>query len=151
MSSHIEHGNNLSWLQNLEKAVLDIFPEYKNVKYDALSGGFIHIDLNSVEKKKNKELNPYNIIHSDFENQAILHNPYDVSYIDLAKDYTIEENVEICIRKVQIQLRNEKYQEARYELNSYLDFIGERSNLDYNILILEMLISSKAKTLEYFL
>lgn len=149
VSSHIEHGNTLTWLSNLEKAVLSIFPEYQKAKYDVFSGGFLHVDLNSFKNQKNKKFTPREIYKTGSDNLIMPHNPYSVNYSNLLSEYTLEENVEICTRKVQIHLRNGKFREAKYELQSYLDFV-DGSDLDFNILILNMLIISKSTSLENF-
>jgi hypothetical protein len=149
-SSHIEYGEGRHWLTYLEKAVLDVFPEYQNIKYDALSGGLIPVDFSSIQKRGNKKYNPIKTTTIETYNLMTLRNPYEVHYANLHDDYTLEENVETCIRRVQIHLRNTNFSEAKRELNAYLSFMGYRSNLDYNILILEMLISSQCTSLTDF-
>lgn len=150
VSSHIEHDDRFVWLADLEKAVLAALPEFANVKYDALTGRFLSIDINTVKKPNSKTFKPRTVVTEEVSLPIVPYNPYTVQYKLLNSAYTLEENVETCVRKVEIHLRNAQFPEAKYELNSYLSFLGRTKDRDYKILLLELLIASEAKSVNDF-
>lgn len=149
-SSFIEYSKGLSWYSNLEKAVLEAFPEYKDNDFKFNQHGIDHIDLNFVEKIKNKQIAKKQ--QSIKDNLVIIPlNPYTVNYTRIKDSYTLDDNVKTCIRKVEIHLRNNNFAEAKSELNAYINFIGNKTDLDYNILVLKLLIITKSNSIEDFL
>lgn len=148
--SFIAHDGKMRWLADLEKAIVDAFPNIKDAQYSSFNPFFETVDLSQIRKQKNKELKPTELINTANSILIVPQNPYTIHYHDLETDYTLEDNVKTCIRMVEIQLRIGNFQDAQYELNKYLNFISDASNLDFNILVLQMLIDSKSNSIDDF-
>ena len=143
--SFISHDSHKSWLTQVENAVLAVFPDVKNSTPVITTGG-----LEAIGKKGNKKLQATEVLHAADTMLILPQNPYTIHYHELDEHYTIEDNVATCIHMVEIHLRNGNYRDAQYELRKYLNFVSDESDLDFNILVLKMLIETKSKSLEDF-
>jgi hypothetical protein len=149
-NSYIEYSEGLYWLSNLEKAIEEAFPEFKDNKFKFENKDIDYIDLDLVKRFKSKKIEKRNV--SKNEGLVILpFNPYTVNITKLQDSYTLDDNIKICIQIVEIHLRNNKFAEAKVELNKYLNFVDSSKDLDYNILILKLLILTKSNSIEDFL
>lgn len=148
--SFISHDSKQSWLLAVEKAVTECFPKLKDSKYGPFNSVIDTVDLSTIKQQENKLLPSGELIHSPGTMLILPTNPYTIHYNELDSDYTIDDNVQVCVRMVELQLRIKQFRDAQYELNKYLNFVNDESNLDYHILVLRMLIESKSTSIEDF-
>ena len=143
----IEHDQHLKWFTLLENAVLEIFPEYRNIQYNTFNNSIKSVNLNFIKKYKNQKIKSYQKITYQ-SNETKLNNPYEVSFRTFQDNQIIDRNLEECKRKVEIYLRNQQFREASIEMKAYLRFAGNESH--YQIELLKLFIETQSTDLNDF-
>jgi len=148
--SYIQYDNNKQWLKDLEASVLAVFPQYREAGYGKFNAIIDYLDISAIKRPEGRRLSPIKATSVGSATFIAPQNLYKVDYRELDADYSIEENVKTCLRLVEVQLRNGNFAQAQQELNRYISFTDRPDDLDYNILILKMLLACRATSLDNF-
>lgn len=144
---YIKFDTNYVWYRNLEKAVLEIFPGYKNIQYNALKNPIKAVNLKLITRYKKQNLEKFKKIrYQEIDNQD--RKAHEVIYKNLIENYESDHNVIECKKRVEIFLKNKQFENASIEINNYSKFAG--GSLNYEIEMLKILVNTKSKSLDDF-
>ena len=148
---NIVYNDNPEWIGTIKNSIeKTLHMSFDELRKDRRKPLFEFIDIKSIERKKNKEIEGYKTFDIKKERKDIIHNPYINSVLiqELDKTNTKFDDFNINLAKSYISEGN--FVKAKKEMRNYHQNIDEDAEDNFDALKVQLLIESESKDYDYF-